>query len=92
MPAAMTGDRITTVGCAHCGLTAHKGRGGSFWMTVSGAQAPSDKQQGIAFNPSEKAPANTGNGRDRERPQHQRAVGFLSPGTARTPFPSLVIL
>src|SRR5215469_10401812 len=25
MPAAMTGDRIPTGGCAHCGLTAHKG-------------------------------------------------------------------
>jgi len=25
MPAAMTGNRIPTGGCAHCGLTAHKG-------------------------------------------------------------------
>jgi hypothetical protein len=38
---------------------------------------PTSNRAGYAFNLSETAPANTENGRDRERPEHQRAGGFF---------------
>jgi len=44
---------------------------------------------GYAFNLSDTALANAENGQDRERPEHQRAGGFLSPGTAPRSLPVL---
>ena len=38
---------------------------------------PTSNKAGYAFNLSETATANTENGRDRERPEHQRAGGLF---------------
>ena len=46
---------------------------------------------GHAFNLSETAPANTENGRDRERPEHQRGGGFFVARDSSA-FPSRAIL
>jgi hypothetical protein len=53
-------------------------------MAAFGAQAPSDKQQGTPST-CQRAPANTGNGRDRERIQHQPAGGFCRQGQPALP-------
>jgi hypothetical protein len=49
--------------------------------------------QGTPSTCQETAPANTENGRDRERPEHQRALaGFCRQEQPRVPFPSRGIL
>jgi hypothetical protein len=47
------------------------------WQLTAHRRHPTSNRAGYAFNPSETAPANTENGRDRQRPEHQRAGGFF---------------
>jgi hypothetical protein len=54
---------------------------------------PTRNRAGYVFNLSETVPANAENGRDRERPEHQRAGGlFVVRGQPRVPFPPHAIL